>query len=34
MFFDVPFACRPDAGIAELMQRIALEAPGDVSAIG
>ncbi|UNB52864.1 NACHT domain-containing NTPase [Mycolicibacterium sp. YH-1] len=31
LFVDVPFACRPDAAIAELMQRIALEAPGDVS---
>lgn len=31
MFVDVPFACRPDASIAELMQRIAQEAPGDVS---
>ena len=31
LFVDVPFACRPDAAIAGLMQRIALEAPGDVS---
>jgi len=30
MFVDVPFACRPDANVAELMQRIADEWPGDV----
>lgn len=31
LFVDVPFACRPDAAIAELMQSIALVAPGDVA---
>jgi hypothetical protein len=33
MFVDVPFACRPDVGIAELMHRIAQESPGDVAAV-
>jgi hypothetical protein len=33
MFVDVPFACRPDAAVAELMQRIAEEFPGDVDAV-
>lgn len=32
MFVDVPFACRTDANVAELMQRIAEESPGDVDA--
>ncbi|WP_124390603.1 NACHT domain-containing NTPase [Rhodococcus wratislaviensis] len=29
MFVDVPFSCHADAGIAELMQRIAAASPGD-----
>lgn len=32
MFVDVPFSCRPDAKIAELLERIATEHPGDVEA--
>ncbi|MGW1741258.1 hypothetical protein ACWCPQ_20915 [Nocardia sp. NPDC001965] len=32
MFVDVPFACRPDASVADLMQRIAEAFPGDVEA--
>lgn len=34
MFVDVPFSCRTDAGIAELMQRIAAASPGDSDAYG
>ena len=30
IFVDVPFACRADANVAELMERIADESPGDV----
>ena len=32
MFVDVPFSCRPDTAIAELMERIAAEQPGDLEA--
>ncbi|MCC5578219.1 HNH endonuclease [Microtetraspora sp. AC03309] len=32
MFVDVPFGCRPDARVAELMGRIATEHPGDLEA--
>ena len=32
MFVDVPFSCRPDANVAELMQRIAADYPGDLEA--
>lgn len=33
MFVDVPFACRPDVAIAEVMQQIAEKHPGDREAI-
>jgi hypothetical protein len=32
MFVDVPFACRRDAAIAEIVERIAAEYPGDLEA--
>lgn len=32
MFVDVPFACRPDAAVADLMQQIATDNPGDLEA--
>lgn len=32
MFVDVPFSSRPDARVAELMERIAAEYPGDLEA--
>jgi hypothetical protein len=32
MFVDVPFSCRPDANVTELMERIAEEYPGDLEA--
>lgn len=32
MFVDVPFSSRPDAKVAELMERIAAEYPGDLEA--
>lgn len=32
MFVDVPFACRPDTKIAEIMERIAAAQPGDQEA--
>lgn len=33
MFVDVPFACSPDTAIAEVIERIAAEHPGDAEAL-
>ncbi|MDP7707519.1 hypothetical protein [Mycobacterium sp. TY815] len=33
MFVDVPFACSPDTAIAEVIERIAAEHPGDLEAL-
>lgn len=34
MFVDVPFSCRPDVRIADLLRRIAAESPGDSDRYG